>query len=312
MNLQLNNRLVIEHPALTVGQLSEQISCPSAPIKRSTHVGNQPPHELLLMLDFPPGIDIGMVDTIQGNDKYSSPRDIILDRERLPLCSKQEASGRVVGSIAISKVELPTDLTLACSPELGETLSEFHARAISMLQPNNQPQVLSAQFARHPEIMRAAMGQTHALGEVLCRADSSGRIVMCGDEEIEDVGVFGLLDESPINEGVLPPLNGMMATDILISAIGLNADKTIHLAGPDMIHYTRDQLRMNRVETIIAKTAAELGVIVAGHCYQIVDITGLRRIVPMATHASQHQLLRARSVVNVDLTQHINAPCGSL
>ncbi len=308
----MNSMVMIEHPELSVGQLCQEIRNPTAPIKRSTHVGNQPPHELLLMTEFPTGIGILMVDTIQGNDRYSLPRDIILDRERVLLCSKQEASGRVVGSIAVSKDEVPEDLDLCCEPEFGESLSAFHSRAINLLKPNNAPETMSAHFARHPSILRTALNQIHLHGETMCRVDDTGRISICGDESVDQVGVFGMNDESPPTEGLLPPLNGMMVIDMLISAVALDSDKTIHLAGPDMIRYTRDRTRMENVGMIIGKTAAELGVLVSNHCYQVVDITGLKRVVPTATHASQHQLLRARSVVNVDLDKHADEPCGSI
>lgn len=308
-----SNVLTTEHPELTVGQLCEQIEQQAAPIRRSAHVGNQPPHELLLMTAMPKGIEILLVDTIQGNDNYhigSPPKLIRLNEtEPIPLCTKKAASGRIVGSIAVDESCLPKHRLLDCMPVPGESLADFHGRAIEMLGANNRPTLMSEFFDRHSDLFRATMMISAQSGEVRRVVGVDGKIETRSNICLERDGVFGSHDATPKNQGAMIPLNSMMALDMAISHVYNNSDTTIHLGGRHMVEYTTDPRRMSQVEAIFSKVLAEVGSRVGRHCYRVVNVTGLANIVAPETHISQHQLLASGNQA-VDLSPFLEQPCA--
>lgn len=309
----MNNEIVTAvQPRITLGELVGLIETPTAPIKRSTHVGNQPAHELVLMTALPPGIEILMVDTIQGDDQYTLPKMVRLAEENLPLCRRKLAAGRIVGAISVDRSCLPREPNLNCMPEDGETLNSFHTRAIANLQPNNMPRQMLDVFSSQPDILAATMTAAHALGEVKRVVTADGTITTHETADPENHGIFGLDDATPKSEGSMIPLNAMMALDMAISNLVQGADRTTHLAGPHMCQYTQDKTRMRKVGEILTKTASELGVIIEPHRYEVVDITGLGRLVSSATHTSQHQLLLTPECSSIDLDKHALEQCGSI
>jgi len=304
------NLVHVEQPRLTVGELKRKIEEKPNPVRRSTHIGNQPAHELLLMHAMPKGIDIVMVDTIQGNDSYAMPKMVVLPGESsLPLCRRKQAVGRVVSSISVDTGCLPGRLDLACEPIDGESLADFHTRAINALEPTNRPLPMMKFFGSHGDLLSATMTACHRLGKLNRRVLENGTIVAEDTTDPQETGVFGVDDVTPSTEGAMLPLNGMMALEMSISGMVLGADKTTHLAGPHMADYTRDEARMNDVGLIMAKTASELGVQAMRQCYEVVDITGLSRIVTPETHISQHQLLRT-GAERVCLDDFVTLPCA--
>jgi hypothetical protein len=301
--------LLVEHPELTVGELCEMIENQNEPVRRSTHVGNQPPCELVIMTALPPGIEVTTVDTIRGNDNYSKPHDVVLDGGSLPLCERSGSKGMLVGSIAVSKVGDPKQADprvneLVVAPRIGESLASFHTRALEALNPTNTPTPMSDFFAREPEILTAAMQAV----ESTRAATATGHIINQGIS-IAEVGVFGIDDITPTTEGAMPSLDVMLAMDVLLS-IAQDAERTVHLGSVDMVKYTRDTQRMQTVAQLITKVCMELGMKIRPHRYDIVDITGLGNIVSTATHASQHQLLRVGHALHIDLERLADQPCG--
>lgn len=307
----MNSLIRVEQSAMTVGELKRKIEKQSNPIRRSTHVGNQPPHELLLMNAMPNGIDILMVDTIQGTDKYAMPRVAKLaGNVSIALCSRKQASGRVVSAVAVESDCLLADMDLVCRPIGKESLADFHNRALDMLPLSNRPVPMMKFFGSHGDVLSATMAACHRLGKLSRRVGSDGSIVT--DEAVDPgrSGVFGIDDVTSPVEGVMLPLNGMMALDMSITA-SLGGDMTTHLAGPHMAEYANDELRMHEVGLIMASTASELGARITPHLYEVVDITGLSRLVTPETHASQHQLLRVDDG-EIWIDNFASLPCRSI
>jgi hypothetical protein len=300
-----------EHPELTIGQLCDEIRRPSGPVKRSTHAGNQPPRELALAVHFPAGLEILAVDTITGADSYTVPCDIRLDNVLMPLCERKHAKSRVAGALVVTNAQLEScEVGLVCMPKVGEHALDFHMRALAELSPNNMPVGMTTLFAEHAELYRATMEAAIGHEDNHARlASGSCSIGMVTDPQLTESGVFGCSDESPPDCGVMPSLNVMMAVDILLSH-QRGADQTLHLGAGDMVRYTRDQRRMREVGTIARRASAALGLGLTSHCYKVPDIRGLDEIFPTATHASQHQLLRAGGMVKVDISQFRDRPCG--
>ena len=310
------DRITVEHPEMTIGELSELVEAGTERIVRSVHPGNQTLRNLLIITALPPGIEVMEVDSVQGNDPHSQPDKIILDGATIPLCTRKEAKGKIVRSITISKIGEeqggdPRVNELVVTPCLGETLTEFHARALDRLYPHNPPIAMSQRFAQRLDILQAAMCCAIETGEAQRTAEPDGTIIPVSVQTARHKGIFGIEDNSPTNEGLLPSLVTMMALDIATSALVHRTERTIHLGGEDMARYTRDPKVMNKVVALALRIAAELEEGIDEHSYQIVDIRGLNRLVSSATHASQHQLLRAGDIVNVDLEKYEHMPCGN-
>lgn len=309
------SELQVEHPNLNVGELVKAIKTKAAPIRRSTHVGNKPPRELVIMTALPSGVEVIEVDSIQGNDNYSDPRSLRLAYGAIRLCEGGGGKGRVVGSVRIDRdigndpLGSAVENDLACKPKVGEFVSDFHTRAIMELNPTNPPERMSNYFASQTDIYRAVLEAVSEAGHKQNVVLAAG-LVRPYEANGSKSGIFGLEDETMANEGVLPPLNAMMAIDMLISALRDGSDTTVHLAGPDMVEYTRDPARMRVVAELMGRAAAVLEVTRRPHTYRVVDINGLERLVPLVTHATQHQLGMARGVVRFDIMEHLQKPCG--
>jgi len=279
--------LEVNHKQMTVAQLATSIESGSRPVRRSTHIGNQPPAELAVMTSLPPGVEVMMVDTIQGNDKYSAPHVLRFGAQDIQLISKKQAANRVVGAITASH-EAPSSL-------VGERLSTIHNRALSRLALTNSPVPMMEFFNRQPEALRAIMHACADAGELTRRVATDGVVEYGAAINLDQDGIFGL---DGAESGAMLPLNGMMAMDVLVSHMQ-GADSSLQLAGPDMIGYTQHPARMHDVATRIDQASALLGLAPVQHTYDIVSIAGLSRIVAAN---SQHELLLG--VEQIDLSSH--------
>lgn len=272
---------------MTVGALSDTIEAKTRPVRRSTHIGNQPPAELAIMAGLPNGVDIVMVDTIQGSDRYSSPNVLRFGSHAVPLLSKNHASKKVVGSLVVP-MEAPASLA-------GKKLSDIHNRALGSLMLTNTPAPMMEAFSKHPDIVNAVMQACSEAGEVQRKVLPGGAVSFGEEVDINRDGIFGL---NGATTGAMLPLNGMMVTDALITHAE-GADGSLQLAGPDMIKYTADPDRMGQVARRIDEARGLLGISPFRQIYEVVSIAALTATVKSQ---SQHELLVSSE--EVDLSAH--------
>lgn len=284
--------LHVEHPNLTIGQVVELGQ--RGDLRRSSHIGNQPLRELALMSSV--AVRPVLVDTITGNDNYSNPAYIIAGGTRHRLASQKHDS-RVVGSVPLVP-ERYTQLQGA-HPELKELgdhegVASLHTVSLEALN-------LAAQRSITATGMLASMGEAGgALMEELSTRGSLRRAVrpdgkissIVADAQTLLKGVFGIEDHTPQSEGIMLPLEGMMAMDIL-AGLRDGRDTIAHAAGTDMRVYTRNAELMGHVGDLVAATQQRLGERATTAAYVVVDITGLDAAVhPDYAHvASQYDLI---------------------
>lgn len=276
----------VETPIMTVAELTEHIGSANEPVRRSTHVGNQPSMELTIMAALPMGVDVLMVDTIQGNDKYSQPNTVIGRAAVERLVSNRKADKRVVGSLR-GEVE-----------GAQVSLIDIHQGALDSLQLNNRPVLMMKYFAAHPELLGAAMEACEEMGEVTRFVDTEG-LIHQSHEADKGRPIFG----NASDHGRLLPLNGMMTMDALISH-SQQSPSTLHLAGPDMVRYVRNPERMSRVSELFGRACALLALKSAEHNYRVLDTHRLA-ILPVR---SQHELLESGQII--DISGHLEVKLG--
>lgn len=267
----------VEVPSMTVGDLMKHVEADIEPVRRSSHIGNQPAMELAIMAGLPPGVDVLLVDTIQGNDRYSRPNQIIRVDSTGQLISNAKSNGRVVGSLQTNAIG-----------ETPEPIIDIHQRALDSLPLRNRPVAMMKYFSGHPEILGAVMTACVESAQATRHVQPDGKIERVIPADVTTIYGF----ES--SHGVLLPLNGMMAMDALISHEA-GSDSTLHLAGPDMIRYTLNATRMGEVNDVMARACAHLGVIQRPHRYRVLSANGLG-VIP---EQSQHQLLETGRTVDL-------------
>lgn len=301
----MENLVKTQHTALTIGELSHVIEEKNRPVRRSPHIGNIPSKDLAIMTGLPPGIDVLMVSTIQGDDKITKPYVTRLSNNReIGLTSRNAASGRIIGAVAIKLLDTGAhDLPVA--PSSGQSIAEYHTEALNRLHLTNQPIDMMDRFNQHPDLLMATIEACKEHGCLHRRVDEDGKIHSGNDLEPHREGVYGITDSTPLRRGVLLPLNGMMAIDMLLSEEE-GSDQTLHLGGGDMVRYTRDEERMRDVSQIKARAAALLGRHFLQHRYIVQDCRGLAAITP---EVSQHELLLSGRTV--DPSEHLHKPCGA-
>jgi hypothetical protein len=293
------------HPELTIGELHRAIEAKRRPVRRSPHIGNIPSKDLAVMTGLPPGVEVLMVNTIQGDDKVTKPYVTRLSKDReVSLTSRSAASGRVIGAVAIKLLDQNIH-TLPVAPTSGQSIADYHQEALGRLQLSNQPINMMDRFNQHPDMLRATLEACKEQGCLHRRVGEDGKIHSDKDVDFQVEGIYGIHDSTPTHRGVLLPLNGMMTIDMLLSEEE-GSPETLHLGGGDMVCYTRDAERMQEVGQIKSRAAALLGRCALPHCYIVQDCRGLAVITP---EVSQHELLLAGR--QVDPSEHLDKPCGT-
>lgn len=278
----------VELPNMTIGELSRHIETGVEPVRRSTHVGNQPARELAIM-SLPPGVDVLMVDTIQGNDRYTTPNIIKNGESSHTLISRTKASGRVVGSL------------IAVDPADGmeKSLPEIHQRALDELELPNPPTTMMKFFHRYPDLLAATVTACHEADQLRRAVRADGKII--DHPSLSPETIYGA---NGAHTGALLPLNGMMALDMLVSE-HRGSDSTLHLGGADMMQYVQDSERLSQVDEVFRRAVALLGIAQRTHRYRVLDSRGMA----ITTETSQHELLEAKR--RIDLTNHLHKPTGA-
>lgn len=280
-----NTMIHTEQIEMSVGELSRHIEAGIEPVRRSTHIGNQPPRELVIMAGLPTGVDVLMVDTIQGDDPYTQPNKVLMADENRVLTSRRKAQGIVVEHV--------TDQT---STEAA-SVADFHTKALERLTLNNPPMPMMKFFASKPDLLAAAVQACHDEGLIL--------------RSIDDYGKFRPLKSSVDrlytggkSTGAVLPLVGMMALDMMISH-EQGSKTTLHLAGNDMIQYTANKERMHMVSNVFTRAMALLGMGAVDHTYRILDSRGLAS---MTNVPSQHAV--EGSALSIDLSRFAETSTG--
>lgn len=292
------------HSNMTIRELRRAVEEGSRPIKRSPHMGNIPPKDLSVMAGLPPGVEVLMVSTIQGDDKITKPYVIrISESEEIQLTSRSAATGRVVGAVAIKFLDERMQ-TLSVTPKSNQSLADYHAEALQQLDLPNPPIDMMDRFNQHPDLLKATLEACKEDGCLHRKVGQDGKI-HCGDTmAIDQDGIYGVLDSTPTSEGVLLPLNGMMAIDMLLSERE-GSTETLHLGGDDMVRYTQDEERMKAVSRVKARAASLLGQCSLQHHYVVQGCSGLAVLTP---EVSQHALLLSGR--SIDPSEHLDKPCG--
>lgn len=299
----MKNLIETRHSDLSIGELCRTIEEGNRPIRRSPHIGNIRPRDLAVMSGLPPGVEVLLVNTVQGDDKVTKPHVVRIGDNEIPLSSRNAARNRVVGAVAISIVSEEASL-LPIQPTLGRNIAEYHLEALSHLRLSNRPVTMMEKFNEHPELLMATAEACTGQGSLHRQVGDDGKIVANIRPDLKVSGLYGIHDVSPSRTGALLPLNGMMALDMLLSeAVG--SSETLHLGGGDMMSYTNDESKMEQVSAVKARASALLGLRPTRHRYIVQDIRGLAKTVPVA---SQHELLLNGHLV--DLTTHLDSPSG--
>lgn len=276
-------------PRMTIGELSGHIETSNEPVRRSTHIGNQPARELAIM-SLPPGVDVLMVDTIQGNDRYTSPNIIKGREDTHTLVSRTKASGRVVGSLT------------AVDPADGieKPLPDIHQRALDALELPNRPAPMMKFFGQYPDLLAATVAACIDANQLRRAVREDGKIIDHNAGAADTTTVYGVDDA---RSGLLLPLNGMMTLDMLISE-QKGSQSTLHLGGADMMQYVQDPERLAGVSDLFGRAVSLLGLSRRVHSYRVLDSRGLA----VVDEQSQHELLETGR--QIDLSEHFDKPTG--
>jgi hypothetical protein len=288
----MSEQIRIQHQNYEVEELSSMIEAQVMPIRRGVHVGNQEPHDLFVECYLPGGVDVLAADTINGNDRESKPRYIKLAPGNIPI-APERYKGKIVSSVPVMERvrSRTTGHGLGVEPLPGEAVEDFHMRAIAALEPNNEPILVSKFFAAHRQLYERVMHFSYRESEARRAVNEEGSLRET-DQSPDHIGIFGLVDETPANEGLLPSLNAMMAMDML-TAMAAGSDASLHLGGSGMAAYSKDILRMFSVRRLAGKVASEAG-ISDKFTYLIADISNFNKRISLPEHISQHELLRQR------------------
>lgn len=297
----------VTHPGeQSLGTIAEAIDNRET-IWRSPHVGNVNAAELSLMLGISQmggSMQIELVDTIRGDDKYSDPRSIITRDGTTPLASRKYAKSRVVGACEIDETAMSAvESSGWASATLGDmTLRTFHVDTLRQVMPDSVVISPSSEFY-------ASLGQyTYSLviqesAKLIDRPirmiDQEGKIRE-GDPT-DTTSLYGLGTDK--NTGLLPPLEAMMAIEVIKKVQETNgADgRIVHVAGPDMIRYTRMDEIMQPVTEIARRVLGSLGVstnvqveYVVPCMRQVIESSGFPKVLEAGV-VSQYDILQQES-----------------
>ncbi len=261
-------KLNISHPEKKSLQVVTDTIEEGDTIYRSPHVGNVSNADLSLMFGIGAmggTIQLELVDTIRGKDKYSEPKVAIVGLTRVVLASNKNA-GRIVGSCtAIPEgVDQLNELGVGIGINGAQdvTLKQLHLDSLRQIVPSTVEVTPSTEYFAQigAEAYEMILRESRSvLGRPLRKVDSSGRIEE-GQDTADVSNVYGLGDKP--NEGLLPPLEAMMAIEIVKKALDGNGSdgQIVHIAGADMIKYTKMEEVMQPAKEIADRVLSDLGI----------------------------------------------------
>jgi hypothetical protein len=235
------------------------------PIYRSPHVGNVNASELSLML----GIDamggsmqIELVDTIRGDDRYSDPRNLVFGGRVITLASRNYAKSRVVGGCDVEPSAIEAAKLLGVKIDDGSqvTLKTLHTDALVQAMPQTVAISTSSEYfssigEQAYQLVLAESGGI--IDRPLRMVDGEGKL-----REVMEAGSLPIYGLDGSKEGLLPPLEAMMAIEAIKKVLdsGGTDSQIVHVAGPDMIRYTKLDEVMGIVSVIADRVLGELGI----------------------------------------------------
>lgn len=272
-------KLNILHPEKQSLQFVSQAIENDEVLYRSPHVGNVNGEELGLVFGLSAvgaKIQLELVDTIRGSDSYSQPKVAIVGLQKVTLASNKHA-GRVVGSCQAKPEGVEQLSSLGVDvPETITDLKQLHVDSLRQALPGNIKATPSTEFfaqignEAYEVVLREAV---KTIDRPLRCVQSTGKI----DQVIDNIdfsNIYGLGSKS--QEGLLPPLEAMMAIEVIKQLLENEGDdsRLIHIAGPDMIKYTKDSSIMKPVENIINRVLSDLGMSGSICCDYVVPCMG--------------------------------------
>jgi hypothetical protein len=258
--------LKVIHPEQASLEVLHSVIQDGDEIYRSPHVGNVNRHELSLAMGISMlggTLQMELVDTIQGDDRYSNPRVAMIGDVDLTLVSRRYARNRIVGGCLIEPNTI--DELLVHGVKLSEaprSLKELHAITLRQALPES--------VSIMPSSRRFSLLGTDVYGLVLQetaqiinrpmrRVSVDGKLETV--HEVREVdSIYGLgADESV---GLLPPLEAMMAIEVIQKVLSNNGNdcQIVHIGGPDMVKYTKDRQIMEPTTQIVRRVLCELGI----------------------------------------------------
>lgn len=258
-------KLNISHPEKQSLQVITNMIEGNEILYRSPHVGNLNNAELSLALGIGAmggSMQLELVDTIRGNDKYAIPRVAIAGMNRVILARNRHA-GRIVGSCIASPegIKQLSELGAAVKSAEETSLKQLHLNSLRQILPDSVEAVPSTEYFSRigAEAYEMVLRESQKVVERPLRfVLPSGKIIEVQDESNMS-NIYGLGDNR--NEGLLPPLEAMMAIEIVQKALDNNgSDGTLtHIAGPDMIQYTKMEEVMQPAKVIADRVLSSLG-----------------------------------------------------
>ena len=235
-------------------------------IWRSPHVGNVNGSELSLMFGIGAmggTMQIELVDTIRGDDNYSDPRSLITKELIVPLASRNYAKSRIVGACAIDPAKAQNIVQLELAPSLAQEtmLKRLHIKSLQavlpesiMVRPSSELYACIGQRAYELLIKESAVLLDKPVREV----DAEGKF-MAADLSGE-LSLYGMGENK--NIGLLPSLEGMIAIEFINKALASEGSdgRIVHIAGPDMIRYTKEDAVMLPSIEVARRVLGGLGV----------------------------------------------------
>ncbi len=257
-------KLNILHPEKQSLQFVSQAIESDEILYRSPHVGNVNSKELGLVLGLSAigaRMQLELVDTIRGNDSYSQPKVAVVGLQKVALASNKHA-GRIVGSCQAKPEGVEQLSTLGIDlPEATTDLKQLHVNSLMQALPGSVEVTPSTEFfaqigdEAYEIVLREA---AKTIDRPLRRVQSTGKIDQAVDS-VDFSNIYGLGSEP--REGLLPPLEAMMAIEVIKQLLENEGSDSqlIHIAGPDMIEYTKDNSIMKPVENIVNRVLSDLG-----------------------------------------------------
>lgn len=256
-------KLNVSHPKEQSLQLVTQASDEGEILHRSPHVGNVNNQELGLLFGLSAlGVELQLelVDTIRGNDSYSQPRIASVGLKKIVLASNKHAA-KIVGSCQVQPQGVDELNRLGIETDsAAKTLKDIHVGSLKAVIPENVSITPSSEsFAQLDRLVyETILRETQkVISRPMRSVTETGKI-----EEINDTSDFKTIYGLDGALGVLPPLEAMMAIEIIKKVIENKGEdqQTIHVGGKDMVKYTREDVLMQTVEDIVSRTLSDFGV----------------------------------------------------
>lgn len=232
-------------------------------IYRSPHVGNVNNQDLGLTMGLSAmggQLQLELVDTIRGSDNFSQPKVAMVGLQKVVLSSNKHA-GRIVGSCEakVEGIERIRALGIDVDPA-AITLKDIHVESLRKALPEGVSVTPSTEFFGQigADIYEMVMRESEkVVSRNLRTVTATGRIEDATDA-IDFSRIYGL-DSA---EGLLPPLEAMMAIEVIKKVLenGGCDNQIVHIGGDSMVQYTKLEGTMQPVEDIANRVLSDLGV----------------------------------------------------